>query len=55
MTQDEKPWVIIVSRPPCTGKTTLGQRIARELEFPFVNKDNIKELLFDRLGWKDDE
>jgi predicted kinase len=50
-----KPLVIIVSGPPCTGKTTLGQRIARELEFPFVNKDGIKELLFDRLGWKDDE
>ena len=54
MTQDEKPWVIIVSGPPCTGKTTLGRRIAQEFRLPFVNKDGVKELLFDRLGWKDD-
>lgn len=45
-----EPLVVIVSGPPCTGKTTLGERIARELGFPFLSKDRIKELLFDTLG-----
>jgi predicted kinase len=49
-----KTWIIIVSGPPCTGKTTLGKRIAQEFQLPFVNKDDIKESLFNRLGWKDD-
>jgi len=48
-------WLVIVSGPPCTGKTMLGQRIAQEFQLPFVNKDGVKELLFDRLGWKDDD
>jgi predicted kinase len=52
---NEKTALIIVSGPPCTGKTTLGKRIAQELRFPFINKDDIKEILFDRLGWKDDD
>ncbi len=47
-------WVIF-SGPPCTGKTTLGRRIAQDFHLPFVNKDSIKELLFDTLGWKDRE
>jgi len=42
--------VVIVSGPPCTGKTTLGERIALELGYPFLSKDRIKELLFDTLG-----
>ncbi len=48
-----KPLVIIISGPPCTGKTHLGLRIAREFSLPFINKDGIKERLFDGLGWKD--
>jgi hypothetical protein len=48
-----KPLVIIISGPPCTGKTTLGQRIAAEFHLPFIYKDGIKERLFDTLGWSD--
>ena len=49
------PFVIIVSGPPCTGKTTLGQRLAQDLRLPFLSKDRIKELLFDTLGVGDRE
>src|ERR1700712_3623889 len=45
--------LIIVTGLPCTGKTTLGRHIAKELGWPFVHKDGIKESLFDHLGWSD--
>ncbi|HZU66096.1 MAG TPA: ATP-binding protein [Ktedonobacteraceae bacterium] len=45
--------LIIISGPPGTGKTTLGKRLAKELSLPFIHKDGIKELLFDKLGWSD--
>ena len=47
------PLLVIITGLPCTGKTTLGKRIAQELGLPLVNKDGIKELLFDHLGWSD--
>jgi predicted kinase len=45
--------LIIISGPPGSGKTTLGKRIAKELNLPIVHKDGIKEILFDKLGWSD--
>jgi predicted kinase len=50
-----KTLLVIITGPPCTGKTTLARRIARELGFPLITKDDIKESLFDSLGWKDRE
>lgn len=50
-----KPLLIVISGLPCTGKTTLGRKIAKELLLPFVSRDDIKESLFDSLGWKDRE
>ena len=48
-----KTSLIIILGLPGTGKTTLGKHIARELNLPFVYKDGIKELLFDKFGWSD--
>lgn len=47
------PAVIIVSGPPCTGKTTLARQLAHDLRMPLLSKDSIKEVLFDALGWSD--
>ncbi len=47
------PVVILITGAPCTGKTSLGQRLAHDLHYPFVSKDAIKEQLFDHLGWED--
>jgi predicted kinase len=45
--------LIIISGPPCTGKTVLAKRLSADLQLPFISKDHLKELLFDRLGWSD--
>ena len=44
------PLIIVVSGAPCTGKTTLGRRIAQEFRLPFLSKDAFKESLSDTLG-----
>jgi len=48
-----KPVLILVSGPPAAGKTTLARRLAGVFELPLVNKDGIKELLFDTVGTRD--
>ncbi|MCX6049790.1 MAG: AAA family ATPase [Chloroflexi bacterium] len=47
------PFLIIITGLPCTGKTTLGRRLAQALGWPFVHKDGIKEMLFEHLGGSD--
>ena len=42
--------LIIVSGFPCTGKTTLGRKLAKEFSLPLISRDDIKETLFDTLG-----
>jgi predicted kinase len=49
----DKSFIVIVSGPPCTGKSTLAERLAGDLGLPFFSKDRIKEPLFDALGWSD--
>ncbi|MDD4353956.1 MAG: ATP-binding protein, partial [Candidatus Nanoarchaeia archaeon] len=51
----KNPLVIIITGLQCSGKTTLGKNLSKELKIPFISKDDIKEILFDDLGWKDKE
>jgi predicted kinase len=46
-------FVILITGASGTGKTTLGQRLAGDLDLPFISRDAVKELLFDALGWSD--
>ena len=47
------PTIVIVTGRPAAGKSTLAKRLSQELMLPLVSKDDIREELFDRLGWKD--
>ena len=48
-----RPTLVIVSGAPGTGKSTLANRLAKQFALPFLTKDDIKERLFDTLGWSD--
>ncbi|MBV7274883.1 hypothetical protein JMF89_10490 [Clostridiaceae bacterium UIB06] len=47
--------MIIVTGTSATGKTILSSKLANRFNLPLINKDEIKELLFDCLGIKDEE
>jgi predicted kinase len=49
----DSPAVVVVTGYPATGKTSLAEHLARDLGFPLVYKDMIKEQLFDVLGTGD--
>jgi predicted kinase len=44
------PTVLVISGPPCSGKTRLASRLARRLGWPVLAKDAFKEALFDAWG-----
>ena len=48
-------YCILVTGIPASGKSTLAAAIAGALHLPWISKDRIKELLFDRLGFRSRE
>jgi predicted kinase len=49
------PAIVLVTGHPCTGKTTLAQALAQQLKLPVTCRDQLKETLFDTLGWSTEE
>ncbi len=47
--------LIIIAGLPATGKTTLANKIAERLHLPVLEKDEIKEELFDTTGYRNRE
>ncbi len=47
----QPPLLVIVTGLPCTGKTALAHRLSSEIPLPIIAKDDLKESLFDSLGW----
>lgn len=45
--------LILINGGPAVGKTTLAQKLARDLSLPLITKDDVKEALFDSLGIED--
>ncbi len=48
-----QPRLVVITGPPGTGKTSLSKRLAADLDLALLNRDTLKELLFDTLGWDD--
>lgn len=50
-----KPLLILVTGLSASGKTTLARDLSARLHIPCICKDDLKEILFDTLGWHDRE
>ncbi|MGI6201411.1 MAG: AAA family ATPase [Christensenellales bacterium] len=44
-------YCILVAGPPASGKSTLAARLSARLGLPMASKDELKEVLFDTLGF----
>lgn len=53
--KDNVSTVLIIGGLPCSGKSLLAAEFKRTLRWPLLAKDEIKEVLFSKLGWRDRE
>lgn len=44
-------YIILIAGMPASGKTTFAKGLSEELQIPMVSKDEIKEILFDTVGF----
>jgi predicted kinase len=49
------PVLIIVLGLPASGKTSLAKELSQRLHLPLFYRDELKEILFDQLGFEDRE
>jgi|GEM_PF-1885909 len=49
----ERAKVIIVSGPPCAGKTTLAEKLAKRFKLPIISRKMIRDLLFNTYDCED--
>jgi len=49
----DPPLLVVVTGPPASGKSSLARDLARELEIPFLAKDEFKERLYEVFGSDD--
>ncbi len=47
--------LVIISGSSASGKSTLADRLSKDLHLPVLHRDRIKEALFDTLGYSDRE
>ncbi len=50
-----KSTIVIFTGLPGTGKTSLSRQISKSLRVPLIAKDDIKEIMYDKIGWSDKE
>lgn len=48
-----RPLLVIVSGAPGTGKTTIARELGAQMGLPVFARDDLKESLFDTLGYSD--
>lgn len=55
MSNADRPALVVVTGLPGTGKTTIAEALGDRRSIPVIRKDAFKEILFDRLGWSDED
>ena len=48
-----RPVLVVVSGAPGAGKSTLAKQLAERLDIPLLDRDDIKDAMFDVMGWSD--